>query len=204
MTASRTRILVEIALTIALSAVLHFVKVWQMPAGGSVSLEMLPIFVLALRRGIGPGLIAGALFGIVDYFLEPFVVHWIQFFLDYPIAFAAVGLAGLWTPLWRGAIDKGRATAAVAWVVPAAVVTGALGRYIAHFLSGVVFFATVAGGGPLPNGTSAFATGHALQLAMVYSAVYNLYVPISAIACLILAVILVPTLEKVVPVEKAA
>ena len=39
---SRTRVVVEIALTVALAAVLRRFAVWQMPFGGSVSLEMLP------------------------------------------------------------------------------------------------------------------------------------------------------------------
>lgn len=196
--------MVEIALTVALCAVLHFVRIVQMPMGGTVSLEMLPIFVLALRRGVGPGILAGILFGLVDYFLEPYVVHWVQFFLDYPIAFGALGLAGLWAPLWRRLADARKWRPAVAWVVPAAVVTGSLGRYIAHFVSGVVFFATVSGGGPLRNGTSSFATLGTLRAASVYSAVYNLYVPISAVACVVLAIMLLPTLELIVPVEARA
>jgi len=199
MTATRTRILVEIALTIALSAVLHLVKLWQMPFGGSFSLEMLPVFVLALRRGLVPGLIAGALFGIADYFMEPYVVHWVQFFLDYPIAFGAIGLAGAWTPLWRRLVGTGRTALAVAWVIPAAVVTGAIGRYVAHFSSGVVFFATTAMGGPLGNGQSAFGNPAALKAASVYSALYNLYVPVSAAACLVAMVVLMPVLERAVP-----
>jgi len=192
--------MVEIALTVALAAVLHFVRIWQMPAGGSVSLEMLPILVLGLRRGALAGLIAGALFGVVDYFIEPFFVHWVQLFLDYPLAFgAAGGLAGLVTPLWRRFVAAGRTASAVGWIVPLAVVLGATGRYVMHFVSGVVFFATTAMGGPLANGQSAFGSGTALLAASGYSAIYNLYVPISAVACLIAMLAIMPTLEKAVP-----
>jgi thiamine transporter len=201
MTASRTRILVEVSLTIALCAVLHFVRIWQMPFGGSVSLEMLPIFVLALRRGVGPALVAGLLFGVVDYFLEPYVVHWVQFFLDYPIAFTGVGLAGLWAPLWRRFMASGKAALAVGVAIPLAVLTGALARFIAHFISGVVFFATVAGGGKLPDGTSAFATANTLKIAAGYSAAYNSFVLVAAAACLIALIVIMPILERAVPVE---
>lgn len=201
MTASRTRILVEVALTIALSAVLHYVRLWQMPAGGSVSLEMLPIFVLALRRGPVVGVVAGALFGLVDLLLEPYVVHWAQLFLDYPLAFAGVGLAGLFAPLWRRLTHEGARTAAMTWVIPLAVLVGAAARYLSHFVSGVIFFATTAMGGPLPNGQSAFADTHALLAAAGYSAVYNLYVPLSAIICVVAMLAIVPALEKAVPVR---
>jgi thiamine transporter len=200
MTASRTRVLVEVALTIALAAVLHFVRVWQMPAGGSVSLEMLPLLVLGLRRGPVAGLVAGALFGVVDYMIEPFFVHWVQLFLDYPLAFAAVGgLAGLWAPAWRRLADSNRLATATAWVVPAAVITASVGRYLAHFVSGVIFFATTAMGGPLPNGASAFADLGALKTVAVSSAIYNLYVPLSAAACLAAMLVIVPTLHRAVP-----
>jgi thiamine transporter len=199
MTQTRTRLLVEIALTIALSAVFHFVKLWQMPFGGSISLEMLPIFVLAIRRGAVVGVIAGALYGFVDFFLEPYVVHWVQFLLDYPLAYGAVGLAGLWAPLWRRLVSTDRLAQAVFWVVPAAVITGAIGRYLAHFISGLVFFATVAMGGPLTNGQSPFGSVSALQAATVYSALYNLYVPLSAAGCIVALFFIMPTLEKTVP-----
>lgn len=200
MTGTKTRVLVEISLTVALAAVLHFVRVWQMPAGGSVSLEMLPLLVLGLRRGPVAGLVAGALFGAVDYFMEPFFVHWVQLFLDYPIAFAAVGgLAGLWMPLWRRLIAAGRTAAAMSWVVPAAVIMASLGRYAAHFASGVVFFATTIMGGPLADGQSAFSSAGALGAATAYSAIYNLYVPLSAVACLAAMLVLMPALEKAVP-----
>jgi thiamine transporter len=200
MTGSRTRVLVEIALTIALASVLHFVRIWQMPFGGTVSLEMLPLLVLGLRRGPVAGLAAGVLFGFVDFLLEPFFVHWIQLFLDYPVAFAAVGaISGLWAPLWRRLVASDRVARAVSWVVPAAVVTASIGRYVAHFVSGVVFFATAAMGGPLANGQSAFTDVAALSRVSVYSAVYNLYVPASAAACLAAMLVIMPVLDRAVP-----
>jgi thiamine transporter len=207
MNQSRTRVLVEIALTVALCAVLHFFRLWQMPAGGSVSLEMLPLLVLGLRRGPGAGLVAGILFGFVDFLIEPFFVHWAQLFLDYPIAFGAVGgLAGLWRPAWRRA--AGRSTAALyksaAWIGTAAVLAGALGRYVAHFVSGVVFFATTAMGGPLANGQSAFGSAAALTAASVYSAIYNLFVPVSALLCLFALILVLPVVERGIPTGETA
>jgi thiamine transporter len=193
--------MVEIALTVALSAVLHVVtRAWQMPLGGTFSLEMLPLLVLGLRRGPVAGLVAGLLFGVVDYFMEPFFVHWVQLFLDYPLAFAAVGgIAGLWAPLWRRLVECGRSVTAAAWVIPAAVVTASAGRYVFHFLSGVIFFATATMGGPLVDGQSAFANLSALKAAAGFSAIYNLYVPISGAACLVAMLAVFPLLDRAVP-----
>ena len=50
---------------------------------------MVPIFVLALRRGLVPGMIAGAVYGCVDLLIDPFVVHPVQLLLDYPVAYCA-------------------------------------------------------------------------------------------------------------------
>jgi energy-coupled thiamine transporter ThiT len=87
----RTRLLLEIALTIALATVLSMLTIWRMPQGGSVSLGMLPLFVLAFRRGLVPGLVAGALYGLVDLMVNPYVVHWAQLILDYPLAYLLGG-----------------------------------------------------------------------------------------------------------------
>ncbi|MDP2234770.1 MAG: energy-coupled thiamine transporter ThiT, partial [Actinomycetota bacterium] len=124
---TRVRTLVEIALTIALAAVLNTLKIWRMPNAGTVSFVMLPIIVLGLRRGVAVGLVAGALYGVVDFFVDPFPpVHWVQYVLDYPIAYAAVGLAGLFALAWRSACDGGRVAQGI-WraLLPATIVASA-------------------------------------------------------------------------------
>lgn len=196
----KTRVLVEAALTIALAAALHFVRVWQMPAGGTVSLQMLPLFVFALRRGWKAGVLAGALYGLIDLQLEPYVIHWAQLLLDYPVAFAGVGLAGLWSDAWRARASAGRWTSSETAVTAMAVMTGAAARYLAHFVSGVIFFATVDLGGPLAKGASAFADPGAFARVALYSAVYNLYVPVSAAGCLVALAAIMPALQRGLPV----
>jgi len=138
----RVRLLAELAVAVALSAVLGLVKVYRLPQGGSITAgSMVPILFVALRWGAGPGILAGVATGLVNYLIEPVFVHPVQFLLDYPVAFGALGLAGLFRSIpWLG------------------VVVGGGGRFVAHFLSGVVFFAQYA-----PKGMSP----------VVYSAVYN-------------------------------
>ena len=50
-TYSKTRTLVECALMIALGTVLANIKIFEMPNGGSITLEMLPIILFAARYG---------------------------------------------------------------------------------------------------------------------------------------------------------
>ena len=122
------RVLTEAALAIALAFVLGLIKVFQMPMGGSISLEMIPLILLALRQGPLVGMVAGAAYGLLDLAIEPFIVHPVQVLLDYPLAFGALGLAGFFQPTVRGAI--------------VGTVVAVLARFICHFISGVVFFAS--------------------------------------------------------------
>lgn len=180
----RLKILVEIALAIALAAVLNLLKIWRMPNAGTVSFVMLPIIVIALRRGVWVGVITGVLYGFVDFFIDPYPpVHWAQPLLDYPVAYGLVGLAGLMAPAWQRAQLSGDRRRALAAIAAACVIAG-LGRYLAHTASGVLFFAEYA-----PPG----------QPVLVYSLLYNLYVPLSAVLAFVGASVLMPALERAVP-----
>jgi thiamine transporter len=133
----------EIGVAVALAAVLSWVAQafpLRMPQGGSFGLEMLPILFIALRRGVLPGVVAGGLFGLLQLIGvggAPYIYQPLQAALDYPLAFAALGLAGL-VPVGelRGVAGVARLTAAVA--------VGAGGRFVFHFLSGLIFFAEYA------------------------------------------------------------
>lgn len=137
---------------VALAAVLGLVRVWTMPQGGSVSLEMLPILFVAIRRGLGPGVATGVVYGLLQLLLPgAFVYHPLQALLDYPLAFGAVGLAGL-VPVKTDAAVRGdghrvswfgAAAAAVLALVPA-VLLGTGARFFFHFLSGLIYFAEYA------------------------------------------------------------
>ena len=166
-----TRVLTEAAFAVALAFVLGFVVLFKMPFGGSVSLEMIPLILLALRQGWKVGIVAGAAYGLLDLAIDPYVVHPVQFILDYPLAFGALGLAGLFKPTVRGAVFG--ATVAV------------LARFACHFLSGVVFFASFA-----PEGWNPY----------LYSVAYNAaYLAPSLGIALVITVVLLKALEGAQP-----
>lgn len=120
------RTVAEMSGVIALSTVLSFVKFFSLPEGGSVTAgSMVPILWFSLRKGAKVGCTAGALYGLVQLIFEPYVYNPVQVLLDYPIAFGALGLAGLFKKYH---------------VFGAAV--GIAGRFVAHFLSGIIFFWT--------------------------------------------------------------
>jgi thiamine transporter len=135
----------ELAIALALAWVLGMWRMFEMPQGGSVSLEMLPIVFVAVRRGLVPGVVVGALYGglvlIVPngsvYLLQP-----LQVLLDYPLAFAALGLAGLVPVPLAGApgVDTRRRILTFAVLLLAAVTVAALARFASHFVAGIVFW----------------------------------------------------------------
>ncbi len=144
--AFNTRVLAEASVMIALAVVLDALRLYTLPQGGTITVgEMVPILFVALRRGARVGVFAGGVFGIIDVYFEPFVYNPVQFLLDYPIAYGALGLAGLFKQ--RGVVQTG---------VGVAVGIGC--RFVSHFVSGIVFFASFAPAGESPA---------------LYSAVYN-------------------------------
>ena len=166
-----TRVLTEAALAVALSFVLGFIVLFKMPFGGSVSLEMIPLILLSLRQGWRVGIVAGAAYGLLDLVIDPYVVHPLQLLLDYPLAFGALGLAGLFKPTVRGAVLG--ATVAV------------FARFECHFLSGVIFFVSYA-----PEGWNPY----------LYSAAYNAaYLAPSLAIAIVVTVVLLKALQGAQP-----
>ncbi len=122
------------ALSIALSFVLSYIKIFRMPNSGSVTLaSMLPLMLFAASFGVGPGLLAGAAYGMLQYLQGGYFVHPIQFLLDYPLAFALIGLAGL---------NKYMPKAWSKWSLYAAMILGALGRCLSATLAGILYWET--------------------------------------------------------------
>jgi thiamine transporter len=152
----RTKVitLVETAMLAALAIVLNMLTPFQLwPNGGSITLTMVPIAILAFRRGIIPGIAAGLITGLILLVLPgAFYAHPVQVILDYPLAFALLGTAGLLSI--HNTTKRG---SQIAKVVIGLFLAGIL-RLLSHFLSGVIFFADYA-----PKGQSVY----------VYSLVYN-------------------------------
>ena len=138
-----TKVLAEISVVVALSVILKDIlpPVYHLPQGGSITIAgLVPLVWFALRRGFRYGLFAGFVYGSVHMTLGGFVINPVQGLLDYPLAFAALGLAGLFEryPL-------------------VGVGVGIAGRFVASFLSGIFFFTSLtpegAIGSAVYNGT---------------------------------------------------
>lgn len=119
-----TRMMVEIGLLVSLAVVLDFIRLFQAPFGGSVTLgSMVPIFLVAFRFGGRAGFIAGALFGTMQLFFGAYIFTPFQVILDYVLAYAVIGVAGFFVN--RPVIG---------------VLVGSFSRFVVHFLSGIIFW----------------------------------------------------------------
>ncbi len=157
-----TKVIAEIVVFVALATVLSHIKIFSLPQGGSVTAaSTVPILWLALRRGPKLGLFSAAVYGLVQFAVDfPYIVHPLQVLLDYPIAFGMLGLAGFFQK--RPFLG---------------VTIGVIGRFLAHFISGFVFWATYAPEGMNPVIYSAIYNGSYLipELAISIYIVYILY-----------------------------
>lgn len=129
--------LVESAVLLGLAFALSFVKIIEMPWGGSVTLlSMLPIAVIAIRHGTKWGLSVAFLFAAVQFFsslgkimtwaLTPAVFAGMVF-LDYLLAYTVIGLAGL----FRRRGFEGQCLGVVMAVTL---------RFASHFISGIILW----------------------------------------------------------------
>ena len=91
-----TRQLVFCAVAMALAFVTSYLKIFTLPWGGSVTLcSMLFIVLAANWYGVGTGITVGLAYGILQFIQEPYVLSFFQVCCDYVLAFAALGLSGL-------------------------------------------------------------------------------------------------------------
>lgn len=145
-TFSAVKKLIFSAMGIALGMVTSYIKVWDMPMGGSVTLlSMLFICLIGYWFGARYGILTGAAFGILQFLIDPYVLSIPQVLFDYPLAFGALGLSGFFSNRKYG--------------LQIGYVVGVLGRFIFSTLSGVIFFAAYAPEGMNPWVYSALYQG---------------------------------------------
>ena len=135
---TRIKTLCESAILVALAVVLSYIKIFQLPFDGSITLlSMLPLCIISIRHGVLWGI--GSAFcyswfqilqgGVFGWGLTPVMLIG-SLLLDYILAFTVLGLAGLF-----------RKKGAVGCVCGVAMVC--VLRFIVHFLAGVILWANL-------------------------------------------------------------
>ncbi len=146
-----TKLIAEGGVMLALAFILGRITLFKMPQGGSITAgQMIPLIIFAIRHGAGPGIIVGALYGILDMIFGGSIYHPVQAILDYPLAYASLGLVGFFSKDFLQ-------TKEIAPVIKGTFL-GVFIRFICHVLTGVIFFGSYA-----PEGQNVWA----------YSIIYN-------------------------------
>ena len=141
-----TRRLTETAIMLALAVGLSYVKIMELPMGGSITLfSQVPIIIIGYRYGAKWGISTGVVYGVLQMLLQGLgnfayvkgiVAYLVLIFADYVLAFMALGLGG--------AIFKKMKNQTVALALGA--FAGSAIRFICHFVSGVTIWADYADG----------------------------------------------------------
>ena len=122
-----TKMLVFCALSMALAFVTSYIKLFQLPFGGSVTLfSMLFIVLVGNWYGAGAGILVGFAYGILQFIQEPYFLTLLQVCCDYLLAFAALGLSGFFRNKKNG--------------LTIGYIAGILGRGVFNALAGYLYW----------------------------------------------------------------
>lgn len=175
-----SRALAYAGICVAMSFALSYIKLWDMPQGGSITLvSLLPLMFYSYIFGAKKGVFVGFVYGILQAVQDPWIIHPAQFLLDYPVAFSAAGLAGLFRERkFLKKLPQGK-------FAVGAILAGTL-RFVCHVLSGALAF-------------EAYAEG---QNAWIYSLIYNSYVFIDVALVIAAGVFVLSSASFVKTIEK--
>lgn len=175
---------------VASSFVLALIKFKPVQYGGSITLaSFVPILIFAYAYGAGSGFAVGLIHGLLNFIESPYILTPATFILDYLLAFVSIGLMGFFGKIQRK--EKS--------VLP--LVFGCISvfsvRFLAHLLSGMIFFLQDAVWVSLPS----WAMGNAFIYSLIYQCVY---IPADAFIATMVLVFLAKTgvLDKLIKLMK--
>lgn len=131
---NNTRAIVYGAVAVALSFALSYARLYHAPQGGSITFaSLLPLMIYCMMFGTRRGLLVCLVYGTLQALQDPYIIHPMQFLLDYPLAFGLIGVSGIF-------VEKNLFKNKILGFVLGAVLAVGL-RYTCHVLSGVFAFA---------------------------------------------------------------
>lgn len=133
-----TRAIVYGAIAIALSFALSYARLFRLPQGGSVTFaSLLPLMIYCCMFGTRRGLVVCLIYGTLQALQDPYIIHPMQFLLDYPLAFGLIGTSGIF--MEKGVFKNKKVLAFMLGGVVAVVL-----RYLCHACTGIFAFASYA------------------------------------------------------------
>ncbi len=137
-----TRAIVYGAMSVAMSFALSYIRLFKLPQGGTVTFaSLLPLMVYSIMFGTRRGIVACFIYGTLQAIQDPFIIHPVQFMLDYTVAYAFIGMSGIF--VGKG-FSKGKKSV-IGFMLGGVIAV--LLRYACHVLSGAFAFADYVGEG---------------------------------------------------------
>ena len=173
--------LTEGAIMVAAAQVLGYIKLFSLPNGGSITLNMLPIFIYCARWGLGYGLLSGFLLGLLQLLLDgAFAWGWQSIIGDYLLAYTMIGIAGLFFRKNNGFFIG--------------IIAGSVARFIVSWIVGATVWAEY-----MPDEFF----GMTMTSPWFYSALYNgSYLLTSMVLCLIIGLLLYKSTKQYIVCKK--
>ena len=171
----KLRALTEGASFVAMAQVISYLKLFELPQGGSITVGMLPLFLYCARWGFGPGMLASFVYSVLQLVLDgAYAWGWESMIGDYIVAFTVLGVAGLFSKQ-KGGFFTG-------------IVAGCAARFLVAYVVGATIWAEY-----MPD----VFFGMTMTTPWFYSAIYNgSYIVIDMILCLVLGALLWKPLGK--------
>lgn len=171
----RLRALCEGAIFVAIAQVLGYLKLYEMPNGGSINFSMLPIFLYCARWGFARGMAASFVFSCLQFMFDGgFAIGWVSIVGDYILAYSVLGLAGLFSRC-KGGLFIG-------------TVVGSAARFVVNYIVGATIWAEY-----MPE----TFFNMTMTTPWFYSAIYNgFYIFISMALCLVVEALLYKPLRR--------
>ncbi len=145
-----TKVMAEIAIFAAVGFVLDALQSGLFkavfPNGGSIGIAMVPVLIIAYRRGFRSGVLCGLIVSVLQMLSGIYIIQgailendflkvcgpFIQIMLDYVLGYTLIGFAGLFSKAYK-------ASNGLKFVVLGTCVGGLL-KFMSHFLAGVLFW----------------------------------------------------------------
>lgn len=175
MSNKKIKAMTEGAILVAAATALSYVKLLELPQGGSVCIGMLPIFLFCARWGWKESFLTAFAYGMLQLIFDgAYAVGPTSMVMDYVLAFGVLGVACFFRKM-KGGVFTG-------------TVVGCICRFVVHFISGVTIYR-------IYEPTEVFNT--TFTNPYLYSAVYNgSYVFIDMVLCLVITALLYRPLSR--------
>lgn len=173
---SETKKIAVCSIMTALSVILSFIKIFDLPYGGSITFfSMLPVMFAGYAYGAKWGVISGAVLGLVQcisgagtslaYLTESPLSFVLCLLFDFLVAFAVLGFSGI----FKNRIKNPKTSFALG------VIFAGMLRFICHFITGWYVWGSYAESvlSSTETGTKIVEALSGQTLAAVYSLVYN-------------------------------